>query len=336
MIVCMFVCLFVCLLLVTINLTFLARCLAVRESPISTQDIVDAGNSILADGRAVNGYSLRNAIGSGRADRLIRIWTEHVELNGSSAAGSISIPVRAQSLISSYVKRQEASVNQLLQELAVVLNEAAQSAALEEIDSLKASVEQQRNALLDADLLIDRLEQTNQDLENQLVVERDNSDQMRTALARMEDQARKDSSALDVLNSQLQEAQEQASSLHESLEDEKMVLGRTQDEVLRLEERVAGLVEKSKQQDAALLDARRDAQASREREATVNGQILQLQRDRDVDVELITRLRLEVGTAATRVSQSEAEANAYKGQLAQLNDRVGGLLSTTGPGGSHE
>lgn len=307
-----------------------------RESPISTQDIVDAGNSILADGRAVNGYSLRNAIGSGRADRLIRIWTEHVELNGSSAAGSISIPVRAQSLISSYVKRQEASVNQLLQELAVVLNEAAQSAALEEIDSLKASVEQQRNALLDADLLIDRLEQTNQDLENQLVVERDNSDQMRTALARMEDQARKDSSALDVLNSQLQEAQEQASSLHESLEDEKMVLGCTQDEVLRLEERVAGLVEKSKQQDAALLDARRDAQASREREATVNGQMLQLQRDRDVDVELITRLRLEVGTAATRVSQSEAEANAYKGQLAQLNDRVGGLLSTTGPGGSHE
>ncbi|MFJ3368164.1 hypothetical protein [Pseudomonas sp. NPDC086251] len=307
-----------------------------RESPISTQDIVDAGNSILAAGRAVNGYSLRNAIGSGRADRLIRIWTEHVELNGSSAAGSISIPARAQALISSYVKRQEASVNQLLQELAVVLNEAAQSAALEEIDSLKASVEQQRNALLDADLLIDRLEQTNQDLENQLVVERDNSDQMRTALARMEDQARKDSSALDVLNSQLQEAQEQASSLHESLEDEKTVLGHTRDEVLKLEERVAGLVEKAKQHDAALLDARRDAQASREREAMVNGQMLQLQRDRDVDVELITRLRLEVGTAATRVSQSEAEANAYKGQLAQLNDRVGGLLSTAGPGGSHE
>lgn len=260
----------------------------------------------------MNGYSLRNAIGSGRADRLIRIWTEHAELNGSSAAGSISIPARAQALISSYVKRQEASVNQLLQELAVVLNEAAQSAAREEIESLKASVEQQRNALLDADLLIDRLEQTNQDLENQLVVEKYNSDQMRTALARMEDQARKDSSALVVLNSQLQEAQEQASSLHESLEDEKMLLGRTQDEVLKLEERVAGLVEKAKQKDAALLDARRDAQASREREATVNGQMLQLQRDRDVDVdvELITRLRLEVGTAATRVSQSEAEANA--------------------------
>ncbi|MNG15080.1 hypothetical protein D3C84_988840 [compost metagenome] len=95
-------------------------------------------------------------------------------------------------------------------------------------------------------------------------------------------------------------------------------------------------METSKQQDTALLDARRDAQASREREAMVNGQMLQLQRDRDVDVELITRLRLEVGTAATRVSQSEAEANAYKGQLAQLNDRVGGLLSSVGPGGSHE
>lgn len=307
-----------------------------RESPISNQDIVDAGNSILATGRAVNGYSLRNAIGSGRADRLMRIWTEHVELNGSSAAGSISIPARAQALISSYVKRQEASVNQLLQELAVVLNEATQSAVLEEMESLKASVEQQRNALLDADLLIDRLEQTNLDLENQVRVEKDNCDQMRTALAKMEDQARKDSSALDVLNRQLVEAQEQVSSLRESLEDEKAVLGRSRDQVLRLEERVAGLVEKAKQQDSALLDARRDAQASREREATVNGQMLQLQRDRDVDVEIITRLRLEVGTAATRVSQSEAEANAYKEQLAQLNDRVGGLLSTAGPGASHD
>jgi chromosome segregation ATPase len=142
------------------------------------------------------------------------------------------------------------------------------------------------------------------------------------------------------LNSQLLEAQEHVSSLRALLEDEKSTLGRTENEVLRLEERVAGLMETSKQQDTALLDARRDAQASREREAMVNGQMLQLQlqlqRDRDVDVELITRLRLEVGTAATRVSQSEAEANAYKGQLAQLNDRVGGLLSSVGPGGSHE
>ncbi|MBV7547571.1 DNA-binding protein [Pseudomonas sp. PDM26] len=307
-----------------------------RESPITTQDIVDAGNSILASGRAVNGYSLRNAIGSGRADRLIRIWTEHAELNGTAVAGSMSIPARAQTLISTYVKRQEASVNLLLQELAVVLSEAARSDALEEIESLKASVEQQRNALLDADLLIDRLEQTNQDLETQLVLEQDNSAQVRSALESLEDQARKDSSALSELNSQLLEAQEQVSSLRGLLEDEKTALGRTENEVLRLEERVAGLVETSKQQDTALLDARRDAQASREREAMVNGQMLQLQRDRDVDVELITRLRLEVGTAATRVSQSEAEANAYKGQLAQLNDRVGGLLSSVGPGGSHE
>lgn len=136
-----------------------------RESPITTQDIVDAGNSILAAGRAVNGYSLRNAIGSGRADRLIRIWTEHAELNGTTAAGAISIPARAQALISTYVKRQEASVNLLLQELAVILSEAVRSDALWEIESLKASVEQQRNALLDADLLIDRLELANQDLE---------------------------------------------------------------------------------------------------------------------------------------------------------------------------
>lgn len=307
-----------------------------RESPITTQDIVDAGNAILAAGRAVNGYSLRNAIGSGRADRLIRIWAEHVQLNGTTATGVMNIPARAQALISTYVKRQEASVNLLLQELAVVLSETARSEALEEIESLKASVEQQRNALLDADLLIDRLEQANQDLENQLVLEQDNAAQVRASLELLEDQARKDSSALADLNSRVLEVQKDASSLRELLEDEKTELSRAENEVLRLEERIAGLVEKSKQQDSALLDARRDAQASREREATVNGQMLQLQRDRDVDVELITKLRLEVGTAAARVNQSEAEANAYKGQLAQLNDRVGGLLSAIGPGAAHE
>lgn len=307
-----------------------------RESPITTQDIVDAGNAILAAGRAVNGYSLRNAIGSGRADRLIRIWAEHVQLNGTTATGVMNIPARAQALISTYVKRQEASVNLLLQELAVVLSETARSEALEEIESLKASVEQQRNALLDADLLIDRLEQANQDLENQLVLEQDNAAQVRASLELLEDQARKDSSALADLNSRVLEVQEDASSLRELLEDEKTELSRAENEVLRLEERIAGLVEKSKHQDSALLDARRDAQASREREATVNGQMLQLQRDRDVDVELITKLRLEVGTAAARVNQSEAEANAYKGQLAQLNDRVGGLLSAIGPGAAHE
>lgn len=304
-----------------------------RESPITNQDIVNAGNSILAAGRVVNGYSLRNAIGSGRADRLFRIWTEHTELNGNAAAGSMCIPGRAQALITTYLKRHEASVNLLLQELAVVLTEAARAEALEEIESLKASVEQQRNALLDADLLIDRLEQSNQDLDTQLVHEQDSLAHVRESLENMEDKARKDSSALAELNNQLLEAQEQVTSLRELLEVEKAALGRTEDEVLTLQERVAGLVEKSKQQDTALLDARRDAQASREREATVNGQMLQLQRDRDVDLELLTRLRLEVSTAATRVSQSEAEANVYKRQLDELNDRVGGLLTTKGPGG---
>lgn len=307
-----------------------------RESPITTQDIVDAGNSILAAGRVVNGYSLRNAIGSGRADRLIRIWTEHSELNGHAATGSMCIPDRAQALITTYLKRQETSVTLLLQELAVVLSDAARSDALEEIEALKTSLEQQRNALLDADLLIDRLEQSNQDLETQLAQEQDSVAQVRETLEQMEDQVRKDSSALAELNSQLLEAQEQVSSLRESLDVEKTALGRAENEVLTLEERVSGLVEKSKQQETALLDARRDTQASREREATVNGQMLQLQRDRDVDLEVITRLRLEVSTAATRVSQSQAEANVYKGQLDQLNDRVGGLLSTKGPGGSHE
>jgi chromosome segregation ATPase len=331
----MFVCLFVCLLLVTINKTFIARNPAVRESPITTQDIVNAGNAILTAGRVVNGYSLRNAIGSGRADRLFRIWTEHAELNGLGANDPMSIPGRAQSLIASYLKRHEASVNVLLQELAVVLSEAARSEALEEIDSLKASLEQQRNALLDADLLIDRLEQSNQDLETQLAEELDKATQVRDSLERVQIQAAKDSSALEDLSRQLLEANEQLFSLNEMLDAEKVARGRTEDQVLTLQERLAGLQEKSSQQETALVGARRDAQASREREAMVNGQLLQLQRDRDVDLELLTRLRLEVGTAATRVSQSEAAANVYKTQLDELNDRVGGLLAEKGSDGSN-
>ncbi|MBK3468782.1 MULTISPECIES: hypothetical protein [unclassified Pseudomonas] len=306
-----------------------------RESPITTEDIINAGNSILTAGRVVNGYSLRNAIGSGRADRLFRIWTEHAELNGRGAHDPMCIPGRAQSLIASYLKRHEASVNVLLQELAVVLSEAARSEALEEIDSLKASLEQQGNALLDADLLIDRLEQSNQDLESQLAEELDKATQVRDSLERVQIQAAKDSSALEDLSRQLLGANEQLSSLNEMLDAEKVARGRTEDQVLTLQERLAGLQEKSSQQETALVGARRDAQASREREAMVNGQLLQLQRDRDVDLELLTRLRLEVGTAATRVSQSEAAANVYKTQLDELNDRVGGLLAEKGSDGSN-
>lgn len=306
-----------------------------RESPITTQDIVNAGNAILTAGRVVNGYSLRNAIGSGRADRLFRIWIEHAELNGRGANDPMCIPGRAQTLITSYLKRHEASVNVLLQELAVVLSEAARSEALEEIDSLKASLEQQRNALLDADLLIDRLEQSNQDLETQLAEELDKATQVRDSLERVQIQAAKDSSAIKSLCRQLLEANEQLSSLNEMLDAEKVALGRSEDQVLTLQERVAGLQEKFSQQETALGGARRNAQASREREAMVNGQLLQLQRGRDVDLELLTRLRLEVGTAATRVSQSEAAANVHKTQLDELNDRVGGLWAEKDSDGSN-
>lgn len=306
-----------------------------RESSITIQDVLTAGQAILASGRAVTAYSLRLQIGSGRSDRLLRLWIEHgqAQVRGT---GQSPLPPRANELIDTHLKKSQTALKSVLLELSTVLAQAGRSEVFSELETLRGTVEQQQLALADAEVLVSRLEQRNEELEDLLAKSVAERLELQASVDGLKDQAQKDSSALLELTQQLGAAAEAKAAISVKYEDGQVELGKSAAEIIALRERVDGFSKNAEMKDIALLDARRDAQASREREAIVNGQLLQLQRDRDVDLQLITRLRLDLSAADAKSIQGYAEAEAYKAQLGALNDRVGAIFTSRQPGGLDE
>ena len=51
-----------------------------RPAEVTDQEIIKAGNALIADNRAVNGTRLLKGVGGrGRAKRMLEVWTKHVE-----------------------------------------------------------------------------------------------------------------------------------------------------------------------------------------------------------------------------------------------------------------
>ena len=49
-----------------------------RPTEISDEDIIKAGKGLLAAGRNVTGFALRQRVGGGSAPRLKQVWDEHI------------------------------------------------------------------------------------------------------------------------------------------------------------------------------------------------------------------------------------------------------------------
>ncbi|WP_095158115.1 hypothetical protein [Pseudomonas sp. Irchel 3E13] len=306
-----------------------------RESSITIEDVLTAGRAIQAAGRAVTAYSLRMQIGSGRSDRLFRLWTEHGLAQNGEAGGSI-LPARANDLIATHLKKTQAALSSVLLELCSVLEHDSRSVVLAELESLRGTVDQQQVALADAQILVSRLEQRNEELEELLEQSEQDRTELRACVDGLKATVEKDSSALLELTQKFDKAADATAAISAKFEDGQVALGKAEAENIALRERVEGLLQAGVQKESQLLDARRDAQGSREREAIVNGQLLQLQRDRDDDLLHITRLRVDLSASEAKAIQGQAEAEVYRAQLAALNERLGLIVPLNNSGGDDD
>ena len=132
-----------------------------RPAEFSPEEIVAAGEALVAAGRNVTGFALRQKVGGGNPNRLKQVWDEHLAAKNTTEAEPVAeLPVEVAEEVAAVTK----SLTERLATLAVELNDKAVKAAERRVaEVLRTAGEQREQAereLADAATTVDDLEAT--------------------------------------------------------------------------------------------------------------------------------------------------------------------------------
>ena len=215
-----------------------------RNSEYSDQQIINAGQDLLDRGTNPTPFAIKQRMGGGNTQRILRVWSEFLG-QMPEVATEEELPANLTEAISAIATRQST----VLADFAKQIHGAAVQAANQRLETLTKELStakvQHRQAIEDASLLNSELEETIHDLK------------------------------------------ENAAAQQADLINAKQELAVANEQVKHLTLTKADLL---KQLDHAL----RDAQSTREREATANGQILAMEQTIQDHILVIQQLRTEV------------------------------------------
>lgn len=145
-----------------------------RPVEFSSEEIVSAGEELLASGRNVTGFALRQRVGGGNPGRLRQVWDEHIASKSVAKAEPVAeLPVEVAEEVATVSKTLVERIAALASELNDKAVKAAERRVSEVVRSAGEQREQVERELRDA-------AQTVEDLETQF-------DQVRSELAACEE-----------------------------------------------------------------------------------------------------------------------------------------------------
>lgn len=260
-----------------------------RPAEFSPEEIVAAGEALVAAGRNVTGFALRQKVGGGNPNRLKQVWDEHLAAKNTTEAEPVAeLPVEVAEEVAAVTK----SLTERLATLAVELNDKAVKAAERRVaEVLRTAGEQREQAereMADAAQTVDeletRLDESRAEVES---LERRLSEaqshgqaqavelaQLRERLVATEQAARATADAHEAVRSELDAARRDAGVKIEALRDE----------LAQLRERLAASEQAAKvaaethareleQAHSETKIARHDAAEARESAAKLAGQL---------------------------------------------------------------
>lgn len=177
-----------------------------RPVEYTDDQIIAAGEALMASGRSVTGFAIRQRIGGGNVNRLKQVWDEYLASKSAKEADVVDLPVEVADKTQAAIKRLEEELKALVLEInakavmaaerrvAEVVRQAEEQRALAEQEQADAEqmivdletrlAEQQAKAAADAELHADyraRMEQEVAQLTDQLRQLRAEIDSVRQA-----------------------------------------------------------------------------------------------------------------------------------------------------------
>jgi len=141
------------------NLTFTIEEPSMRPTEFSNEDIIKAGKELVAAGRNVTGFALRQRVGGGSAPRLKQVWDEHISSQSSEPpTEQAELPVE----LDDQLKAVSAELVDRLQKLASDMHTKAVRASERRVAEIVRTAGEQRaqaeRELADASMTVDELE----------------------------------------------------------------------------------------------------------------------------------------------------------------------------------
>ena len=296
-----------------------------RPAEFSPEEIVAAGEALVAAGRNVTGFALRQKVGGGNPNRLKQVWDEHLAAKNTTEAEPVAeLPVEVAEEVAAVTK----SLTERLATLAVELNDKAVKAAERRVaEVLRTAGEQREQAereLVDAAQTVDELETRLgesqaevESLERRLSEAQSHGQaqavelaQLRERLVATEQAARATADAHEAVRSELDAARRDAGVKIEALRDE----------LAQLRERLAASEQAAKV--AAETHARELEQAHSETK-TVRAELDAARREASEKIEALR------GELAEQKAKDAADAQAhadYRARMEQDAARITELL----------
>ena len=283
-------------------------------------EIVAAGRQLEAEGVKVNGWNLRDKLGGGRPDRLEGIWKEAMAQGSTLQINPLpqNLQDRIQSALDGLGSQITAAFAEVYQQLAA--QSAAQVAEAEE-----RLVQEQERFDQEAAAASNELERLEAVIADHEVKEKAAADQLQGVSESLQEahlqlaQVRERCMSLEAQNKLLAADvllnQGKTEEAQQALSEQALLLGAAN-------QHVAGLQAQVQKLDAAILDARRNEQAAREREATLNGQLASLQTQRLEDARVLQELRQELSQALAACGSLTTKLEAAQVQMSILQTQV--------------
>ena len=130
-----------------------------RPAEYTPEEIIAAGEAILAAGRNVTGFALRQRVGGGSPSRLRQVWDEHIASKQTAVSEPIAeLPIEVAETVAQVSK----TLTERIAVLAPELNDKAVKAAERRVGEIVRSAGEQREQaereLADAAQTVDQLE----------------------------------------------------------------------------------------------------------------------------------------------------------------------------------
>lgn len=190
-----------------------------RPAEIGAEQVIEAGEALLAEGRIVSGFTLRKAVGGGDPNRLRHIWERHVAAKSVLSAEPVAdLP----SEIAARWTERKTQIVESLEAIIVDLNDLAVKgaerrtteivrAAQESVTKLEKEVTEGGEQLLDAESKCAAIEAERDDLRAQLTAERQAKQSVEVELAKALERIKN-------LDGALTEAQQREAGLKQQVE----------------------------------------------------------------------------------------------------------------------
>lgn len=199
-----------------------------RPVEFSDEEVIAAGEALVAAGRNVTGFALRQKVGGGNPSRLRQVWDEHVASKSVTEAEPVAeLPVEVAEEVAAVSKALTERIAALATELNDKAVKAAERRVAEVIRTAGEQREQAQRELADA-------AQTVEDLEGQLDKSREEIDDLEVRLGNAQASMQEQAVELAQLRERIASMERAATSSSEQHAAEVARLNSAREEAARL------------------------------------------------------------------------------------------------------